>query len=103
MHLKENMSAFVKEFEGWRKDAQKAGRWFLRVEEGAESFTRKRHDSGRCRAAERHAKPAAAPSSVGISKRSGGGRRGGRGEGRKEGGGREGVLAKSLRSGSGHH
>ena len=53
-------------FGGWRKDAQKAGRWFRRVEEGAESFMRKWHDTERCRAAERHEKTAAAPSTVGI-------------------------------------
>ena len=65
-------------------------------------------DTERCRAAERHAKAAAAPSTVGISKRPRGGRRGGRGrsEGeRGEGGngGRGGVMPKRLRSGSGHH
>ena len=30
-------------FEGWREAAQKVGRWFRRVEEGAEVFMRKRH------------------------------------------------------------
>ena len=35
VHLKEDMSAFGMKFEGWRKDAQQAGRWFRRVEEGA--------------------------------------------------------------------
>ena len=34
-HLKEDMSVFGMKFEGWRKAAQKAGRWFRRVEEGA--------------------------------------------------------------------
>ena len=88
VHLKEDMSAFGTKLEWWRKDAQKAGRWFRRVEEGAESFMWKWHDTERCRAAERHAKAAAAPSSVGISMRPGGGRRGGRRErGRGEGGG----------------
>ena len=37
---------------------------------------RKWHDAERCRAAELHAKAAAAPSTVGISKRPGGGRKG---------------------------
>ena len=64
-------------------------------------------DTESCRAAERHAKTAAAPFTVGISKRPGGGRRWGMGEGgRKEGGrgeGRGGVVPKLLRSGSGHH
>ena len=36
VHLKEDMSAFEMKFEGWRNDAQKAGKWFRRVEEGAE-------------------------------------------------------------------
>ena len=39
-HLKEDMSVFGMKFEGWRKAAQKAGRWFWRVEEGAELFMR---------------------------------------------------------------
>ena len=34
VHLKEDMSAFGMNFEGWRKAAQKVGRWFRRVEEG---------------------------------------------------------------------
>ena len=50
------------------------------------------HDTERCRAAERHAKAAAVPSTVGISKRPGAGRRGERGgerrgEGENGGGG----------------
>ena len=53
-------------FEGWRKAAQKAGRWFRRVEEGAELFTRKWHKMERSKAAERRAKAAAAQSTVGI-------------------------------------
>ena len=36
VHLKEDMSVFGMKFEGWKKAAQKAGRWFRRVEEGAE-------------------------------------------------------------------
>ena len=69
MHLKEHMSVFEMEFEGWRKAAQKAGRWFRRVEEGGELFMRKWHEVERRRAAERHAKAAATPSTVGISRR----------------------------------
>ena len=91
--LEEDMSAFGIMFEGWRKASQKAGRWFRRVEEGAESFMRKLHDAEICRAAERHPKAAAAPSTVGIFERPGGGGEGGRG----------GVLLKRLKSGSGHH
>ena len=41
VHLKEDLSAFGMKFEGWRKAAQKAGRCFRRVEEGAESCMRK--------------------------------------------------------------
>ena len=50
--LKEDISVFGMKFEGWRKVAQKAGRWFRRVEEGAELFMRKWRDAERCRAAE---------------------------------------------------
>ena len=75
-HLKEDMSVFGMKFEGWRKVAQKAGRWFRRVEEGAELFMRKWHETERRKAAERRAKAAAAPSTVGISKRPAGGGRG---------------------------
>ena len=39
-HLKEDMSVFGMKFEAWRKAAQKAGRWFRRVKEGAELFMR---------------------------------------------------------------
>ena len=79
VHLKEDMSVVGTKFEGWRKAAQKAGRWFRRVEDGAELFIMRRwHETERRRAAERHAKAAAAPSTVGISKRPGGGGEGGR-------------------------
>ena len=73
VHLKEEMSVFGMKFEGWRKAVQTAGRWFRRVEEGAELFMRKRHEAERRRAAEQHAKAAAAPSTVSISKWPGGG------------------------------
>ena len=76
VHLKEGMSIFGMKFEGWRKAAQKAGRWFQRIEEGAGVFVRKWHEAGRHRAAERHAKAAAASFTVGISRRPGGGARG---------------------------
>ena len=100
-HLKEDMSVFEMNFEGWRKAAQKTGRWFRRVEEGAELFMRNWHETERRKAAERRAKDAAAPSTVGP----GGGRTGGgeRGEGGKGGGGRGGVMPKELKSGFGHH
>ena len=92
MRLKEDMSAFGMKFEGWRKAAQKAGRWFRRVDEGAESFIRKWHDAERCKAAERHAKATAVTSTLGISTWPGGGE-----------GGRGYVLPKRLKSGPGHH
>ena len=47
VHLKEDMSVFGMKFEGWRKADQKAGRWFRRVEEGAEFFMRKWHGAER--------------------------------------------------------
>ena len=98
-HLKEDMSVLRMKFEGCRKVAEKAGRWFRRVEEGAELFMRNWHETERRKAAERRAKAAAAPSTVGISKRSGGGGRGG-GGGK---GGRGGVMPKRLKSGFGQH
>ena len=79
VQLKENMSVFGMKFEGWRKAARKAGRWFRRAEERAELFMREWHEAERRRAAERRAKAAAAPSTVGISKRPGGGLGGGEG------------------------
>ena len=84
-HLKEDMSVFGMKFEGWRKAAQKAGRWFRRVEERAELFMQTWHETERRKAAERRSKSAAAPSTVSISKRPGEEERGG-GE-RREGGG----------------
>ena len=110
-HLKEDMSVFGMKIEGWRKAAQKAGRWFRRVQEGAELFMRNWHETERRKAAERRAKAAAAPSTVGISKRLGGGRsrgEGGKGEaGMGEGvgwrEGRGGVRPKRLKSWFGHH
>ena len=94
-HLKEDMSVFGMKFEGWRKAAQKAGRWFRRVEEGAELFMRNWYETERRKAAERRAKAAEAPSTVGISKRPGRGGRGGRGGGGEgTGGGGEGGGGK---------
>ena len=99
VHLKEDMSVFAMKFEERRSSeaAHKAGRWFRRVEEGAESFMRKRHYAERCRAAQRHAKAAPAPSTVGISKRPGGRGRGGGGEGRG------GILPERLKYGFGYY
>ena len=69
------------------------------------------HETERRKAAERRAKGAAAPSTVGIFKWPGEGERRGRvtggkgdgGEGGKGGGRRGGVLPKRLKSGSGNH
>ena len=80
-HLKKDMSVFGMKFDGWRKAAQKASIWFRRVEEGAELFMRRWHETERRKPAERRAKAAAAPSTVGISKRPRGGGRGGGREG----------------------
>ena len=52
VHLKDDMSVIIMKFEGWQKAAQKAGRWFRRVEDGAELFMRKLHEAERRRAAE---------------------------------------------------
>ena len=82
--------------EGWRKAAQKVGRWFRRVEEGAKLFMRKRHEAEGRKVAERRAKAAA-----GAIYRRHLEAAGGRGGGGK--GGRGGVLPKRLKSGSGHH
>ena len=67
VHLNEYMPVSGMKFEGRRKDAQKVGRWFRRVEEEAELFMRECYDTVRGRAAERHAKVAAAPSTIRIS------------------------------------
>ena len=72
-YLKEDMSVFGMKFDGWRKAPQKAGRWFRQVEEGVELFMRNMDETERRKPAERRAKAAAAPSTVGISKRPGGG------------------------------
>ena len=49
---KEDMPVVGMKFEGWRKAAQKAGRWFRRVEEEAELFLRNWHETERRKAAE---------------------------------------------------
>ena len=82
VHPKEDMSVFGMKLDRWRKAAQKAGKSFRRVE-GAELFMRIMHEAERRRAAERHAKAASAPSTVGILKRPG---RRGKGRGAEKGG-----------------
>ena len=111
-HLKEDMSVFGIKFEGWREVAQKAGRRFRRVEEGAELFMRNWHETERRKAEERREKAASAPSTVGISKRPGGGGMGRGGEGTGGGerewekgrtGGRGRAMPKRMKPGFGHH
>ena len=46
-HLEEDMSVFGMKFEGWRKAAQKAGRWSRRVEEETKLFMRNWHETER--------------------------------------------------------
>ena len=107
VHLKENMSAFGMKFDGWRKAAQKAGTWFRREGEGAESFisasgmTRRAVElSSDMQRPRQHHPPSASLSDRGKAGRGGGGRdrEGGEGEG-----GRGVVVPKRLKSGSGHH
>ena len=52
VRVEENTTPLRMNFEGWRKAEPKAGRWFRRVEEGAEAFMRKCHEveSVSCRA-----------------------------------------------------
>ena len=79
------MTEFGVKFERWGSAAQKAGIWFRWVKEGADAFMRKWQHNKSCRAAERHAKAAAAPPTVDThmgrgevgAEGSGGGRGGG--------------------------
>ena len=79
-NLKENMSVFEMKFEGYRKAALKTGRWFRRVDEGAELSMQNWHErrdaklqSDAQRLHQRH------PPLASLSGRGAG--RGGRGEG----------------------
>ena len=56
-------------FEGWREAARKVGRWFRRVEEGAEVFMRKWHKDEKEATAERHRTVATATLTGGASTR----------------------------------
>ena len=53
-YLEEDLKDFGLKLEGWREAEQKAGRWFRRVEEGAEFFMRKWHKDEREASAERY-------------------------------------------------
>ena len=53
-YLEEDLKEFGIKLEGWREAAQKAGRWFRRVEEGAEAFMRKWHTDEKEASTERH-------------------------------------------------
>ena len=52
--LEENLKAFGIKFEGWCEATQKVGRWFRRVEDGAEVFMWKWHKDEKEATAERH-------------------------------------------------
>ena len=53
-NLEEDLKAFGIKFEGWHEAAQKVGRRFRRVEEGAEVLMRKWHKDEKEATAERH-------------------------------------------------
>ena len=55
-YLEEDLEVFGIKFEGWREAAQKIGRWFRRVEEGAGVFMQKWHKDETEATAERHAR-----------------------------------------------
>ena len=67
--LEKDLDAFSIKFEGWRGAAQKAGRWFRRVEEGAEVFMRKWHEGEKAATAERHRTVASVTLTGGASTR----------------------------------
>ena len=52
--LEEDLRGFGIKFEAWHEAAQKVGKWFRRVEEGAEVFMRKSHMDEKEATAERH-------------------------------------------------
>ena len=52
--LEEDLKAFGITFEGWREAAHKVGRWYRRVEDGAEVFMRKWHKDEKEATAKRH-------------------------------------------------
>ena len=64
VRLEDAITEFRMECDGWRKAAQKACRWFRRIEAGAEAFMRKKRVAESCRAAERHAKATAPPTKL---------------------------------------
>ena len=67
--LGEDLKAFGIKFEGWREAAQNVGRWFRRVEEGAEVFMRKCHKDEKEATAERHRTLATATLTGGVHAR----------------------------------
>ena len=68
--LEEDLKEFGVKSEGWHEAAQKAGRWFRRIEDGAEAYTRRWHDAEKkSNAAKRHATVAAATRTVGTNAR----------------------------------
>ena len=67
--LGEDLKAFGIKFEGWREAAQTVGRWFRRVDEGAEVFMRKWYKDENEATAERHRTVATAALTDGASTR----------------------------------
>ena len=65
--LEDNLKAFGIKFEGWLEAAQKVGRWFRRVEEGAEVFMRKLYKDEKEATAERHRTVATATLRAGLN------------------------------------
>ena len=76
-YLEEDLKEFGIKLEGWREAAQKAGRWFRRVEEGAEVFMRKWHKVEKEASAERRRMAATATTSVDANARAQESREGG--------------------------
>ena len=114
-YLKEDLKEFGIKLEGWREAAQKTGRWFRRVEEGAEVFMREWHNikDEKEASAERHrtaataTKPLTPRAQNGREEEGAKGGRGGRGDeggrGGTRGGEGGGGLLNRLTPGYGDH
>ena len=87
-YLEEDLEEFGIKLESWREVAQETGRWFRRVEEGAEVFMRKWHKDEKEVSAERHRIAATTTTTVDAKARAQNNREEGRGgKGHEEGGG----------------
>ena len=71
--LEKLMTEFGMNFDRWRQAARKTGRWFRRVEEGAEAFMQKQRDAENGREAEHHAAIALPTAATKSCARRGGG------------------------------